>query len=59
MRKLVLFVALLGLALVTTRSLSFFLFGVNPFDPIIFGEASVLLFAAGFGATLLPARRAT
>jgi len=49
----------IGLALVTTRSLSFFLFGVNPFDPVVFGGASVLLFAAGLGATLLPARRAT
>jgi ABC-type antimicrobial peptide transport system permease subunit len=49
----------IGLALVTTRSLSWFLFGVNPFDPVIFGVASALLLAAGLGATLLPARRAT
>lgn len=48
-----------GLALIVTRSLSFFLFGVNPFDPGTFIAVSLLLFVAGVGATILPARRAT
>ncbi len=48
-----------GLALVVTRSLSFFLFGVNPFDPVTFSSVSAILFTAGVGATLLPARKAT
>jgi predicted permease len=48
-----------AVALVVTRSLSYFLFGVNPFDPLTFTTVSVLLFSAGVAATILPARRAT
>jgi ABC-type antimicrobial peptide transport system permease subunit len=49
----------LGLALLVTRGLSFFLFGVNPFDLPTFSSVALVLFAAGVGATVLPARRAT
>jgi len=47
------------LALGVTRSLSLFLFGVNPFDPVTFATVALLLLTAGIGATYLPARRAT
>jgi putative ABC transport system permease protein len=49
----------LGLALLVTRGLSFFLFGVNPFDLPTFTSVTLVLFAAGVAATVLPARRAT
>jgi len=49
----------IGLALVVTRGLAFFLFGVSPFDPLTFGSVTGVLFAAGVSATFLPARRAT
>ena len=39
--------------------LSFFLFGVNPFDPITYGIVAATLLGAGLAATYLPARRAT
>jgi putative ABC transport system permease protein len=52
-------VAGIGIALVVTRGLAFFLFGVSPFDPLTFGTATVILFLAGVGATLVPARKAT
>jgi putative ABC transport system permease protein len=48
-----------GVALGVTRSLSFFLFGVSPFDPITFGIVAVVLLGAGLVATYFPARRAT
>jgi putative ABC transport system permease protein len=47
------------LALVVTRGLSFFLFGVSPFDPLTYAAVSVLLLGAGAVATIIPARRAT
>jgi ABC-type antimicrobial peptide transport system permease subunit len=49
----------LGLALVVTRGLSFFLFGVSPFDPVTFTWVTGTLFTAGVASTVLPARRAT
>ncbi|MFC1662513.1 FtsX-like permease family protein, partial [Gemmatimonadota bacterium] len=49
----------IGAALVVTRGLAFFLFGVSPFDPLTFGAVTVILFVAGVAATFFPARRAT
>ena len=48
-----------GVALGVTRSLSFFLFGVSPFDPLTFGVVAAVLLGAGLVATYFPARRAT
>ena len=48
-----------GIALLVTRSLAIFLFGVSPFDLATFGSVSLTLLTAGTGATVLPARRAT
>jgi predicted permease len=48
--------ALLALAL--TRSLSSFLYGVSPFDPVTFGGIAMLLIAVTALASYLPARRA-
>jgi putative ABC transport system permease protein len=47
-----------ALALAVTRGLSFFLFGVNPFDPLTFGSTAFVLLMAGASATVLPARKA-
>ncbi len=41
------------------KSLSIFLFGVNPYDPLTFGAVTLALFLSGVIATYLPARRAT
>ena len=49
----------IGVGLGVTRSLSFFLFGVSPFDPLTFGAVAVVLLGAGLVATYFPARRAT
>jgi putative ABC transport system permease protein len=49
----------LGVTLLVTRSLSIFLFGVSPFDPVTFGSVSLILLLAGAAATVMPARRAT
>lgn len=49
----------IGIALVVTRGLATFLFGVSPFDPVVFGAVALLLLLASVGATYLPARRAT
>jgi len=48
-----------AVALGVTRGLARFLFGVSPFDPLVFGTVAVVLFAAGLAATYFPARRAT
>ena len=48
-----------GVALVVTRGLARFLYGVSPFDPLTFASVAAVLFMAGVVATLLPARRAT
>jgi putative ABC transport system permease protein len=47
------------LASFVTRSLSFFLLGVSPFDLPMFGAVALALFVAGVAAAYLPARRAT
>ena len=48
-----------GIALLVTRSLATFLFGVSPFDPVVYSAVTLLLLLASVGATYLPARRAT
>jgi ABC-type lipoprotein release transport system permease subunit len=58
-------VALAGLAvgllaaLASGRLVASFLFGVSPYDPIVYVAVAGLLFAAAITACLLPARRAT
>ena len=51
---------IVGLALSAgaTRALSFFLFGVSAYDPLIFGGVTASLTAAALLATFIPARRA-
>ena len=49
----------IGLASMVTSSLSFFLYGVNPFDPLTFALVAVTLLAAALVATFVPAQRAT
>jgi len=49
----------IGVALVVTRGLAYFLFGVSPFDPVTFASVTLILFLAGLAATFFPARRAT
>jgi putative ABC transport system permease protein len=49
----------IGAALLVTRSLATFLFGVSPFDPLVFGAVALVLLVSSLGATYLPARRAT
>lgn len=48
-----------GIALVVTRGLATFLFGVSPFDLTAFGGVAATLLLSGLGATVLPAHRAT
>jgi predicted permease len=48
-----------AVALGVTRGLARFLFGVSPFDPVVFGSMAVILLSAGVAATYFPARRAT
>jgi len=48
-----------GTALLTTRLVAAFLYGVSPYDLLTFLAAPLLLAAAAFCATLVPARRAT
>ncbi len=49
----------LGMALSVTRLLSFFLYGVSPFNPLAFTIVPLLLVLTGMFATWVPARRAT
>jgi ABC-type antimicrobial peptide transport system permease subunit len=49
----------LAVALAFTRLLGGFLYAVPPLDPITFSLAPVLLFAAAFGACLIPGYRAS
>jgi putative ABC transport system permease protein len=46
-------------ALLLTRSMSSFLYGVRPGDPLTFAGVLTLLIGAAFVATYLPARRAS
>jgi putative ABC transport system permease protein len=48
--------ALAGFAMKQTRTL---LFGISPYDPIVFGGVAVFLMAVAFLASALPALRAT
>ena len=45
-------------AVVVTRVLQRFLFGVTPTDPVVFAIVTLLLMAVGLMAAWLPARRA-
>jgi ABC-type antimicrobial peptide transport system permease subunit len=49
----------LGVAMVVTRVMSAFLFGVGPMDPVTYVAVSGALAAVALLATYLPARRAT
>ena len=49
----------LAAALALTRLMSSLLFGVSPLDPVTYAAVSVVLVAAAFLASYLPARRAT
>lgn len=54
------FAVALGLAgaLLLSRSLAKFLFGVTPADPLTYGAIALLLAVTSLAATLPPARRA-
>jgi putative ABC transport system permease protein len=49
----------IGLASMVTNSLSFFLYGVDPFDPFTFALVALTLLTAALVATVVPAQRAT
>ncbi|HKH73009.1 MAG TPA: ABC transporter permease [Vicinamibacterales bacterium] len=49
----------IGVAVVLTRVMASFLFGVGPVDPITYAVVSVVLAAVALLATYLPARRAS
>ena len=49
----------IGIALMVTRVMSAFLFGVGPMDPITYAAVSALLAGMTLVATYLPARRAS
>jgi ABC-type antimicrobial peptide transport system permease subunit len=49
----------LGLAFAMARGVSFFLFGVSPFEPVTYGGMAAALLVSGLLATFFPARRAT
>jgi ABC-type antimicrobial peptide transport system permease subunit len=46
-------------ALALTRAMASLLFGVTATDPVTFSSVALILAAAAFAATLIPARRAT
>jgi ABC-type antimicrobial peptide transport system permease subunit len=48
----------IGLAIVVTRMMSTYLFGVGPMDPLTYAVVSALLAGIALLATYLPARRA-
>ena len=49
----------IGVAVVVTRVMSAFLFGVGPTDPMTYAIVSTALAAVALFATYLPARRAS
>ncbi len=49
----------IGVAMVVTRVMSTFLFGVGPMDPVTYAAVSATLAAVALIGTYLPARRAT
>jgi len=49
----------LGVAYGMARGLSFFLYGVSAFEPVIYAAVAAALLAAAIAATFFPARRAT
>jgi ABC-type antimicrobial peptide transport system permease subunit len=49
----------IGTAVVLTRVMSAFLFGVGPLDPVTYAAVSGTLAAVALVATYLPARRAS
>ncbi len=49
----------IGVAMVVTRVMSTFLFGVGPMDPVTYATVSATLAAVALIGTYLPARRAT
>ncbi len=49
----------IGVAMVVTRVMSTFLFGVGPMDPVTYAAVSAMLAAVALAGTCLPARRAT
>ena len=49
----------IGVAIVVTRVMSTFLFGVGPMDPVTYAAVSATLAAVALIGTYLPARRAT
>jgi ABC-type antimicrobial peptide transport system permease subunit len=49
----------IGVAMVVTRVMSAFLFGVGPMDPVTYAAVSATLAAVALIGTYLPARRAT
>jgi putative ABC transport system permease protein len=49
----------LAFAALLSRGLGILLFGVEPWDPVIFGAVVLTLTAAGLLACVIPARRAT
>jgi len=49
----------LGLAFAMARGVSFFLYGVSPFEPVTYGGMAAALLLSGLIATYFPARRAT
>ena len=49
----------IGVAMMLARSMGRVLYGISPFDLLSFVVAALVLVAAGLGATLLPAGRAT
>jgi putative ABC transport system permease protein len=48
-----------AVAFAMARGLSFFLYGVSAFEPLIYTMVALALFAASIAATFFPARRAT
>jgi len=49
----------LAASVAATRAMSRLLYGVSPLDPVVFAAVASVLAAAGFLASLIPARRAT